>query len=64
MAATKYLSYEGLSYLWSLLKTKLGAKQDTIADLSEIRSNASTGAGLKDKVDGIASGAQVNVPLK
>lgn len=61
MAATKYLSYEGLSYLWSLLKTKLGAKQDTIQDLEEIRSNASTGAGLKSKVDGVAEGAQVNV---
>jgi len=61
MAATKYLSYEGLQYLWSLLKTKLGAKQDTISDLEEIRSNASTGAGLKSKVDGISEGAQVNV---
>ena len=61
MAATKYLSYEGLQYLWSLLKTKLGAKQDTIQDLEEIRSNASTGAGLKSKVDGVAEGAQVNV---
>ena len=61
MAATKYLSYAGLQYLWSLLKTKFGEKQDVIEDLSEIRSNASTGAGLKDKVDGVAAGAQVNV---
>lgn len=61
MAATKYLSYEGLSYLWGQLKTKFGEKQDVISDLSEIRSNASTGAGLKTKVDGIAEGAQVNV---
>lgn len=61
MAATKYLSYAGLQYLWSLLKTKFGEKQDTISDLSTIRSNASTGASLKTKVDGIAEGAQVNV---
>lgn len=36
-------------------------KQATISDLEAIRSNASTGAGLKTKVDGIAEGAQVNV---
>lgn len=61
MAATKYLSYEGLQYLWSLLKSRLGGKQDVIQDLESIRTNASTGAGLKTKVDGIAEGAQVNV---
>ncbi len=61
MAATKYLSYEGLSYLWGQLKTKFAEKQDVINDLSEIRSNAATGAGLKSKVDGISEGAQVNV---
>lgn len=61
MAATKYLSYEGLQYLWSLLKSRLSGKQDVIQDLESIRTNASTGAGLKTKVDGIAEGAQVNV---
>ena len=57
MAATKYLSYAGLQYLWSLLKTKFGEKQDVISDLSEIRTNASTGAGLKDKVASDGSGS-------
>ena len=37
------------------------AKQDAISDLATIRTNASTGAGLKSKVDGIDAGAQVNV---
>lgn len=61
MAATKYLSYEGLQYFWSLIKAKFNTKQDNIVDLDEIRTNASTGASLKTKVDGIAEGAQVNV---
>lgn len=56
-----YLSKDGLLYLWTLLKAKFKAKQDTIIDLETIRTNASTGAGLKTKVDGIAANAQVNV---
>jgi len=59
--ALNYVSKAGLSYFWGLIKTKLNAKQDTISDLSTIRTNAATGAGLKTKVDGIAEGAQVNV---
>lgn len=59
--ATSFVSKDGLLYFWSLVKAKINAKQDAISDLSTIRSNASTGAGLKSKVDGIASGAQVNV---
>ena len=61
MAQTKYLSLDGLYYLWSLIKAKLSLKQDNISDLETIRSNASTGAGLATKVSGIAEGAQVNV---
>ena len=56
-----YLSKDGLLYLWTLLKAKFNSKQDTITDLATIRTNASTGAGLKTKVDGIAANAQVNV---
>ena len=61
MAASKYLSYEGLQYFWEFLKSKFGEKQDVIQDLDSIRTNAETGASLKNKVDGIAEGAQVNV---
>lgn len=56
-----YLSKDGLLYLWTLLKAKFNAKQDTISDLATIRSNATTGANLKTKVDTIAENAQVNV---
>lgn len=56
-----YLSKDGLLYLWTLLKAKFNSKQDTITDLATIRTNASTGANLKTKVDGIAANAQVNV---
>lgn len=40
----QFLDKSGLTYLWSKLKTKFAAKQDTIADLSEIRSGAAAGA--------------------
>lgn len=61
MAQTKYLSLDGLYYLWSLIKAKLDLKQPVISDLETIRSNASTGAGLATKVNGIEAGAEVNV---
>lgn len=61
MAQTKYLSLDGLYYLWSLIKARLDLKQTAISDLETIRSNASTGAGLATKVAGIEEGAQVNV---
>ena len=61
MAQTKYLSLDGLYYLWSLIKTRLDNKQAVISDLETIRSNASTGAGLATKVNGIEAGAEVNV---
>ena len=61
MAQTKYLSLDGLYYLWSLIKARLSLKQDVISDLATIRSNATTGAGLATKVNGIEEGAEVNV---
>lgn len=39
-----FLDKNGLTYLWSKLKTKFATKQDTIADLSDIRSGAASGA--------------------
>lgn len=38
------------AYTKTEVDTKLGAKQDTISDLTTIRSNASTGAGLSSQV--------------
>lgn len=61
MAQTKYLSLDGLYYLWSLIKARLDLKQTAISDLETIRSNASIGAGLATKVSGIEEGAEVNV---
>lgn len=40
----QFLDKSGLTYLWSKLKTKFAAKQDTIADLADIRSGAAAGA--------------------
>jgi len=54
ITSTKVSTYDGYA-------TTIAGKQATISDLATIRSNASTGAGLKTKVDGIAAGAQVNV---
>ena len=56
-----YVTPENLGRYAAGVKTALGTKQDNIADLATIRANATTGAGLKDKVDGLESGAQVNV---
>ena len=56
-----YVSQENLTRFGANVKAKFATKQNVISDLSEIRSNASTGAGLADKVEGLESGAQVNV---
>jgi hypothetical protein len=56
-----YVTPENLSRYAAGVKTALGTKQDNIEDLATIRANATTGAGLKDKVDGIEAQAQVNV---
>lgn len=40
----QFLDKSGLTYLWSKLKTKLATKQDTIADLTDIRSGAAAGS--------------------
>lgn len=40
----QFLDKSGLTYLWSKLKTKFAAKQDTIADLTDIRSGAAAGS--------------------
>ena len=61
MANINYVSVDNLSRYAAGVKTALGTKQDNIADLATIRANATTGAGLKDKVDGIEAQAQVNV---
>ena len=61
MADFPFVSHENLQRFGANVKAKFATKQDNIADLATIRSNAETGAGLKDKVDGLESGAQVNV---
>ena len=38
------LDKSGVAYLWSKIKSLVSGKQDTINDLSTIRSNASLGA--------------------
>lgn len=59
--AQKFLDGEGLKYYDGLVKEEIGKKQDAITNLETIIANAEAGAGLASKVDGIQSGAQVNV---
>ena len=55
----KYLDYDGLVYYHSKVKTALGNKVDKVSGKS-LSTNDFTNA-LKNKLDGIAAGAQVNV---
>ena len=49
---SKYLDLDGLAYFKGKLDTELGGKQDTISDLSTIRSGASAGATAYQKPSG------------
>lgn len=55
----KYLDYDGLVYYHSKVKTALGNKVDKVSGKG-LSTNDFTNA-LKNKLDGIATGAQVNV---
>lgn len=57
--AKKYLDDNGLLYFWQKIKTLLGGKVDK--DGSKVLSDVNFTSTLKDKLDGIASGAEVNV---
>lgn len=57
--ATKYLDYDGLLYFWGQLKTLFGGKVDKV-DGKGLSTNDYTTAE-KNKLSGIATGAQVNV---
>ena len=59
MAVTKYLNNDGLLYLWSLLKAKFADKVDKVEGKG-LSANDFTDA-LETKLEGVASGAQVNV---
>lgn len=57
--ATKYLDYDGLLYFWGQLKTLFSGKVDKV-DGKGLSTNDYT-TTEKNKLSGIASGAQVNV---
>lgn len=59
MSAKKYLDDNGLLYLWGKIKALFNTKVDKV-DGKGLSSNDFTGT-LKSKLDGIASGAEVNV---
>lgn len=59
MAVTKYLDYNGLLYLWNLLKAKFNTKVDKSAGMG-LSQNDFTDA-LLAKLNGVEADSQVNV---